>query len=74
MEMNPGALPIPAGCRNRNFLVPRSFLAMAAEIGIEDWKNDYGGRVSGTEDKYRPKEGARTGPRPWAVLVAWAHP
>ena len=42
MEMNPGALPVPAGCQNRNFLVPRSFLAKATEIGIEDWKTTEG--------------------------------
>ena len=55
MEMNMGALPVLAGCRNKNFLVPRSFLAMAAEIGIGSGKCGYVARVFEAEDKYRPK-------------------
>ena len=74
MEMNPGELPVPAGCWNMNFLVPRSFMAMAAEIRIGSGKSGSMARVFETEGKYRPKEGARGGPRAPSVLVALATP
>ena len=69
-----GVLPVPAGCRNMNFLVLQSFLVMEAEIGIGSGKSGSVARVSGAETKYRPEGSPGSGPRPPGVLVVRVGP
>ena len=59
MEMNPRALPRPGKGADTGILVPRSLLAMAAEIGIASGEKGSGIRVSATRVKIRAKGAAR---------------
>ena len=65
MEMNPGALPHPSRVSKQEILVPRSLLAMAAEIGIASGKRSSSFRVFASGVKIRAKGGCQGWP-PWS--------
>ena len=64
MEMNPGALPRPSRVSEQELLVPRSLLAMAAEIGIASGKGVSIFRVFASGVKIGAKGGSLGWP-PW---------
>ena len=63
MEVNPGALPRPGRVPEQELLVPRSLLAMVAEIGIAFEKRGSGFRVFTPGVKIRAKEGCQGWPK-----------